>query len=418
MKITLVCTEIPYPATNGSRIDMWRRIKAFATQGTELQAIVWWFGTKPTWDEIAEIQKYVKRLHLFQIEQTWTARLRRLPDLLSYPLETTSRIIKGVKLNTLIDEVRNFNPDAIFLESIHGSVIATSLSQSLNIPLLTRSPNIEHLYAQKMLQSTIGLKDKLRRYLATIHLEKHEKSILKNSAFFYDISADDLKIWQDAGFTNGRLLPPIIEFPDSDTASFHNSISTISSIKQIYDLVFLGNLYSENNVAGLIWFLTEVWPVIRAQLPETTVLIAGSNPVPRIRQICDKTEGVTLKINPKSASDTYRSGRVLINPILKGSGVKIKSIDMLTIGLPIVSTIEGVSGLPEAIKKYFIIASDAASFAAASIEFLSAIQISSAALTEQKDNSDLPIIADRELLESFFGNKIIQTVIYDIESII
>jgi polysaccharide biosynthesis protein PslH len=424
MKITLLCIEIPYPATNGSRIDMWRRIKAFATQGTELQAIVWWFGTKPTLDEIAEIQKYVKRLHLFQIEQTWTARLRRLPDLLSYPLETTSRIIKGVKLNTLIDEVRNFNPDAIFLESIHGGVIATSLSQSLNIPLLTRSPNIEHLYAQKMLQSTIRLKDKLRRYLATIHLEKYEKSILKNSAFFYDISADDLKFWQAAGFTNGRLLPPMIEFPDSETASSHNSISTTIPTKQIeeiatsYDLVFLGNLYAENNVAGLIWFLTEVWPIVRAQLPETTVLIAGSNPVPRIRQICEKTQGVTLRINPKSASDTYRSGRVLINPILKGSGVKIKSIDMLTIGLPIVSTIEGVSGLPEAIKKYFIIASDTASFAAASIKFLSAIQRSSAALTEQKDNSDLPIIADRELLESFFGNKIIQTVISDIESII
>ena len=197
MKITLVCTEIPYPATNGSRIDMWRRIKAFATQGTELQAIVWWFGTEPTLDEIAEIQKYVKKLHLFQIEQTWIARLGRIVDLLSYPLETTSRIIKGQNLSLLIDEVRNFNPDAIFLESIHGGVIATSLSQSLNIPLLTRSPNIEHLYAQKMLQSTIGLKDKLRRYLANIHLEKYEKSILKNSAFFYDISADDLKFWQD-----------------------------------------------------------------------------------------------------------------------------------------------------------------------------------------------------------------------------
>jgi polysaccharide biosynthesis protein PslH len=148
------------------------------------------------------------------------------------------------------------------------------------------------------------------------------------------------------------------------------------------------------------------------------VLIAGSSPVPRIRQICEKTEGVTLRINPKSAIDTYRSGRVLINPILKGSGVKIKSIDMLTIGKPIVSTIEGVSGLPEAIKKYFKIAPDAPSFAAASIEFLSAIQRSSSAITAQKDNSDLPIIADRELLESFFGNKIIQTVISDIESII
>jgi polysaccharide biosynthesis protein PslH len=413
MKITLICTEIPYPATNGSRIDMWRRIKAFADQGTELQAIVWWFGNKPTRAEIAEIQKYVKKLHLFEIEQTWTARLRRIFDLLSYPLETTSRIIKGQSLSLLIDEVRDFNPDAIFLESIHGSVVAKILSQSLKIPLLTRSPNIEHLYARRMLQSAIGFKDKFRRYLATINLEKHEKNVLRSSKFFYDISADDLKFWHANGFTNGRLLPPMIEFSDSEVVVSHDADpATIS-----YDLVFLGNLFAENNVAGLIWFLTEVWPIVRDRLPEATVLIAGSNPVPRIKQICEQTEGVTLSINPKSAIDTYRSGRVLINPILKGSGVKIKSIDMLTIGLPIVSTIEGVSGLPEEIvEKYFKIAPDARSFALASIEFLAASQISTSTLTDRQDR--LPIVADRELLESYFGNKIIQTVIADIESIV
>jgi polysaccharide biosynthesis protein PslH len=413
MKITLICTEIPYPATNGSRIDMWRRIKAFSEQGTELQAIVWWFGTKPPQAEIAEIQKYVKKLHLFEIEQTWTARLRRIFDLLSYPLETTSRIIKGQSLSRLIDEVRDFNPDAIFLESIHGSVVAKTLSQSLKIPLLTRSPNIEHLYARRMLQSAIGFKDKFRRYLANINLEKHEKNVLSSSKFFYDISADDLKFWQAKGFTNGRLLPPIIELPDSAAGSSEDSHQTIIS----YDLVFLGNLFAENNVAGLIWFLTEVWPIVRDRLPESTVLIAGSNPVPRIKQICEQTKGVTLSINPKSAIDTYRSGRVLINPILKGSGVKIKSIDMLTIGLPIVSTIEGVSGLPEEIvEKYFKIAHDARSFASASIEFLAASQISTSTLTDRKDR--LPIVTDRELLESYFGNKIIQTVIADIESIV
>jgi polysaccharide biosynthesis protein PslH len=403
MKITLVCIEIPYPATNGSRIDMWRRIKAFADRNVDLQAIVWWFGTEPTVDEIAEIQKYVKKLHLFEIGQTSIARLKRVFDLLSYPLETTSRIIKGKKLDILIDRVRAFNPDAIFLEGIHGSVIATTLSKLLNIPLLTRSPNIEHLYAQKMLQSAIGFKDKLRRYLATIHLKKHEQNILNGSDFFYDISADDLQFWQHAGFTNGRLLPPIIEFPDLETTS-------LSKIATSYDLVFLGNLYSENNVAGLIWFLTEVWPIVRDRLPQTTVLIAGSSPVDRIIQICERTEGVTLSINPKSARDTYRSGRVLINPILAGSGVKIKSIDMLTIGKPIISTLEGLSGLPDAVRKYFRIAGNPASFASATIESLS---ISPTDLI----NENLPI-ANRELLESFFGNQIIQSVIDDIESIV
>jgi polysaccharide biosynthesis protein PslH len=396
MKITLICQEIPYPAIHGSRIDMWRRIKAFADRGVELQAIFWWFGTAPTPTELAEIQKYVPEVLPIQIEQTWAARLRRGYDLLSYPLETTSRMIKGQNLIKTIDAVRKFNPDVVFLDGIHGGVIATKLSQMLDLPILTRSHNIEHLYARRMLQSAIGTKDKFRRYLATINLEKYERSILSNSAFFYDISADDLKFWHDRGFANGHLLPPLIEFPDR----FEPKDPLIKS----YDLVFLGNLNSENNVAGLIWFLTEVFPLIRDRLPKTTVLIAGFNPVDRIRQICDRIDGVELSVNPQSASNTYRSGKVLINPILTGSGVKIKSIEMLTTGLPIVSTVEGVSGLPDAVKPYFKIADNARDFATAAIEFLSI-------------DFDLPT-ADRGLLETYFGNQIVEHVINDIESIV
>lgn len=393
MKITIVCQEVPYPAMHGSRIDMWRRIKAFAAQGIELQVIFWWFGIQPTAEDIAEIYKYVSKVHSIEIEQTPISRLRRITDLLTYPLETSSRLIKGEKLANLRHDVREFDPHIIFLDGIHGSAIATSLSQDLNIPIVTRSHNIEHMYAKKMLQAAIGIKDKFRRYLSLFNLEQAEKKILTNSTFFYDISADDLKFWQDIGLENGRLLPPIIEIENKSNLEIEKS----------YDLVFLGNLNAENNVGGVIWFVNEVLPLIRNQLPEATLLVAGFKPVDRIRQICEKTTGVSLSINPDSASDTYRSGRVLINPILTGSGVKIKSIEMLQFGIPIVSTTEGVSGLPTAVKQYFKIADSSGAFANAAIECLS-------------NNYTLPII-DRQLLAASFGPEIINNVITDLKSI-
>jgi polysaccharide biosynthesis protein PslH len=400
MKITLVCQEIPYPAMHGSRIDMWRRIKALAERGIKLQLICWWFGTKPTAEEIAEIHKYISALHPIEIEQTSISRLRRMTDLLTYPLGTSSRRIKGQKLAELIDEVREFSPDLIFLDGIHGGAIATSLSRTLKVPIVTRSHNIEHMYAKKMLDAAIGFKDKFRRYLSIVHVERYEKELLTNSALFYDISADDLKFWQELGFTNGRLLPPTIEFAAQSVVESNLSPELLKS----YDLVFLGNLNTENNVAGVIWFLTEVLPLIHDRLPETTVLIAGFKPVDRIVQICEKTERVFLSLNPASASDTYRSGRVLINPILTGSGVKIKSIEMLQFGKPIVSTTEGVSGLPATVKQYFKIADDPVTFANAAIEFL-------------VTDCTVPTI-DRQLLESYFGTEIIDNVITELEAIV
>jgi polysaccharide biosynthesis protein PslH len=401
MKITLICQEIPYPAIHGSRIDMWRRIVALAQRGIELQLVCWWFGTQPTAEEIAEIHKYVSKVHPIQIEQTAISRLRRITDLWTYPLETSSRLIKGEKLVQLIDEVRDFSPDAIFLDGIHGGAIATKLSHKLQVPLVTRSHNIEHIYAKKMLAAAIGIKDKFRRSLALLHLEQYEKKLLRKSVLFYDISADDLKFWQDLNFTNGRLLSPLIQFADRSSVVDRQQHPILF---ESYDLVFLGNLNAENNVAGAIWFLSEVFPLIRARLPTATVLIAGFNPVDRIVQICQQIAGVSLKINPISANDTYQLGRVLINPILTGSGVKIKSIEMLQFGKPIVSTSEGVSGLPTPVKKYFKIADDRANFATAAIEFL------------MGDGDLIPI--DRHLLAAYFGTEIIDKVIAELQAIV
>jgi glycosyltransferase involved in cell wall biosynthesis len=170
-----------------------------------------------------------------------------------------------------------------------------------------------------------------------------------------------------------------------------------------YDVVFLGNLYSNNNVAGIIWFLTQVLPEIRTQRPNIKVLIAGAKPINKIRQLCEDTDGVDLSINPPSSTEIYNSGRVLINPVLTGSGVSIKSLEMLMSGKQIVSTPQGIAGLPLSVRQYFKIASDKQSFAAAIVNLIS--------------NSH-EINIEPKLLESLFGTQVIKEVVSDIRSLI
>lgn len=398
MKITLVCHVMPYPPTHGGRVDQWRRIKALSALGIELQLITWVSDT-PKQEEIAEIEKYVKKLNIIPFKSTPSAVIRRLLDLFRYPLEVTSRIVRGKEFTSLLSDVRVFNPDVIFLDGIHGGLVAAQLSDCLKVPTITRSHNIEHLYYRRLVASATGL-NKVKRYLSLSNLESYEKKLLKNSAFFYDISADDLKFWQRQGYTNGRYLPPIVEFPEDDSLENH---SQEKSANTAYDIVFLGNLNSENNVAGIAWFLTQVVPDIRSVLPNITVLVAGSSPVKRVRQLCEEQKGVYLTINPLSAVDVYKSGRVLINPVLTGSGVSIKSIEMMVAGRPIVSTPQGIAGLPEEVRQYFKIAEDAPSFATEIIRCLSTTEKAS---------------IERELLELLFGYKVIEGVLSDIKSLL
>ena len=391
MKITVICHDIPYPADRGARVDMWRRIKAFASIGVELQLISW-FSNPPSPEEVAEMEKYCEKIYLIPFKHTIVSFAHRGIDIFAYPLEVTSRIVRGKELSGLFSEVRVFAPHAIWVDGIHGGQIGTKLSENLQVPLITRSHNIEHLYYRRLLASTIDLKGRLKRYMSVSHLESYEKKLLKNSAFFYDISADDLKFWQDHGFTNGRYLPPFIEFSEDKSLQAN----------AVYDVVYLGNLHVNNNVAGVIWFITQVIPMIRSTLPNIKVLIAGLNPVKKIRELCEE-QGVNLSINPVSSAEIYKSGRVLINPVLIGSGVSIKSIEMLNYDRAIVSTAQGIAGLPQEVKQYFKIADDAPSFAGKIISLLS---------ISDKFN------VDRRLIDSVFSSKAIEGVVTDIKSIL
>ncbi len=398
MKITLVCHDIPYPAIHGGRIDMWRRIKAFAQIGVELQLICW-FDKIPQREEVAEIKKYVDSTYFIPFKHDLCSKGYRLLNLLRYPLEVTSRLVVGEKLNHLVSHVRAFKPHLIWLDGIHGGDVASKLSHHFDIPIVTRCHNIEHLYYQRLFTSAIGT-SKVKRYLSVSHLETYEKSLLKDSLVFYDISAEDLKFWKSHGFKNGRYLPPLMEFYQSHKQDeFQQKID----LNRQYDVVFLGNLYSNNNVAGIIWFLTQVLPEVRSHLPNIKVLIAGAKPINKIRQLCEDIEGVDLSINPPSSNEIYNSGRVLINPVLTGSGVSIKSLEMLMAGKPIVSTPQGIAGLPLSVRQYFKIASDKQSFASAIVNLLS--------------NSH-EIHIEPKLLESLFGTQVVQEVVSDIRSLI
>lgn len=358
MKISIFAMEIPYPPIHGGRVDIWRRVKALHQAGVKIQ-LVGWSHTLPSSDELAVIANYTEDFYPILYKRTPSSLALRAYDLLSYPLEVTSRILRGKDREDLLSAVKQFAPDIIFADHIHTGVMAKQISEALNVPFVVRSHDIEHLHYQYWLQSSTGLK-KLVRLLSLNHLEEYEETILKQALAFYDISIDDLQFWKDRGLTNGHWLPPLIELSDNSQSS---GTSTGKDSKASYDAVFLGNLVADNNVAGVSWFIKQVLPILRSKKPDVKVLIAGSNPTSEVINLCEKFDDVVLIANPPSTAEIHAMGRVLINPVAVGSGVSIKSIDMLAIGKPIVTLPKGLSGLPEEAKKFFRVASDEESFA-------------------------------------------------------
>lgn len=359
MKLAFICNELPYPPIHGGRVDVWRRIQAFKRAGAEIHLICWG-GDRPeealTLEQQKELAKYTASFTVFPISRRLLPRIFRLVNMVRFPDQVAARLVADMARQDMTDILQKAGVQAVWLESIYGGELAKGLSFKFGVPYFVRSHNIEHQYMLGQMKLASTLRGKFDCARTVLHLRRYEDEILRNSAAYFDISVDDLEFWKGKGLSRGHWLPPFVD----DTTQ----LSTQELPVPEFDAAYLGNLFTPNNVQAVEWLLTQVLPrLVLLKKGSARVLIAGSKPSRRVRHMCQGNSHVTLLENPSDARATLQRAAVLVNPVLFGSGVNVKSIEMLFAGRPVVSTPQGVHGLPESVKACFTIAGDADDFA-------------------------------------------------------
>lgn len=104
-------------------------------------------------------------------------------------------------------------------------------------------------------------------------------------------------------------------------------------------LLFVGNLDDDAspNVDSVLWFIRDIFPMIRREIPDMTVDIVGSDNSPRIRSLTHE-KGVYFHGRVSSISDYYNKSRVFIAPTRFAAGIPYKIHEAASFGLPVVST--------------------------------------------------------------------------------
>jgi glycosyltransferase involved in cell wall biosynthesis len=120
---------------------------------------------------------------------------------------------------------------------------------------------------------------------------------------------------------------------------------------------------------GLLWFHREVWPRIRAAVPDVEWRMVGPNAGPAIRRLA-ATPGISLVGYVEDAQREILGARVAIVPLHVAGGIRIKLLQLLGMGRPSVSTSVGAMGLDAADGEGCYIRDDAPGFADAVIRLL------------------------------------------------
>jgi glycosyltransferase involved in cell wall biosynthesis len=352
MNILLIAYEFPYPPNHGGKVDIWNRIRAFKECGYKVFLITWYGiirGETLSTKSISVVKSSVNGLMMLPIRRDIT----RLISLCSYPSLVAARIVKAKMLKEILKQVRVFEPDCVLVDGLYAGELGLKLSMLLNIPSGVRLHNLEFEYMLGQYALSRSWKDKIAIRLALLHLKSFEDLVIQNADIYFDISVEDLDRRLRMGYSHGYWLPPVIP---------KKRFSVDTAYKKEYDICFLGNLNAPNNVDGVLWFVNEVLPLILQEVPEVKVLIMGSKPSEEIRAL-SKIENINVLANPDEPENYIKKSNILINPVRFSSGVNLKSIEMLSMPNPIISTTFGLRGLPEEVKELFFIADESIKFA-------------------------------------------------------
>jgi glycosyltransferase involved in cell wall biosynthesis len=364
-RILVIANDAPLPANSGGRVDVWRSLQALHRGGARL-ALQGWLdagrGTHPDATLLQQLRAVCDTVNLTPITRSPREILQRLLRLAWLPSHAASRWVTLDRAQLLAD-ARRFAPDAIWLTGLYGGASAIWLSRSLGVPLLYRSHNVEHLYMRRQLAHAVGLTQRLGLLANLIGLRRFERRVMRAARVVFDISQDDQAWWRAQGFAQVEWLPTLV---DDDMA---RALSQPAEAR--FDVIYFGNLRTPNNVDAVRWLVEAVLP--RLQRPGLRVLLAGSDPSADVQRLAASDARIELIANPPDMPSLVRQGRVLVNPVRAGSGVNLKSVEMLFTRSALVSTRVGVQGLPATVQACFALADDADAFARAIEQGLDAV---------------------------------------------
>jgi glycosyltransferase involved in cell wall biosynthesis len=257
------------------------------------------------------------------------------------------------RLARLVADATSDAPDALLIE--HVQLLPYARGARAGIRVLDMH-NVESVLVRRMAGSSSGL-----RRLALLAESRAVRALERRAAGFdavMVVSEVDRAALDDV-LTHPRVL--VVPNAWDEPTPLPPAAEPVAS--------FVALLSWGPNIDAAVWFSREVWPLVVHALPEARLRLVGRNPADPVRALAGPTVEVTGTV--PDLTPWYASTRVALAPLLAGGGSRLKILEALAAGRPVVATSIGAEGLEDLIGRGVIVADDPARMAAAVVDLLS-----------------------------------------------
>lgn len=350
MKILNISNRVPYPLRDGGAIAHYRQIKEMSAQGVEIYLLA--LNTKK--HRVSEedlVQHFAPYCRYKCLDIDTTPAL--IPALQSWFSGKSYNIerFRHQPMHEAIDQI--FQTEHFDLIQLESLFVAPYLEQlkSYGIPIVLRQHNAEYEIWERRTQECRNPLQKLLFRKLTRDIKKEEIRVLQNVDAVVAITAQDSLNFQSMGCNK-----PMHVYPAGIDAENYREIEAAKP----HLIYHLGSMEWKPNRSGLQWFIKNVWPQLKAEIPEIQMRIAGKR---MSDYFPDKVSvGIENLGEVDSALDIIEGSGICIVPIQSGSGLRIKILEAMAAGRAVVSTPVGAQGLDLVADQHFLLAKSAEDF--------------------------------------------------------
>ena len=262
--------------------------------------------------------------------------------LVTYPLKSKIPTFMTLKLKRNFNEIlRNNTYDVVIISYIFYADLA--VDKNLLKGAKTIIDTHDFITAQ--------FKDKRGFKLGVTFVDEIER--LNKLDDVWAISPEEQYLFSQFCKAQVHLVPLMMDQPNLPDNKY---------AEKKYDLIYVAS-DNVNNINSARWFFDEVYPLLPAGL---NICVIG-----RINEHLTSDYEIECIHFVESLIPYYSNARVALCPMLKGTGIKVKVVEAMAFGLPVVCTTRGTDGLPNKCNNGCLVSDNAITFAQNIITLLS-----------------------------------------------
>lgn len=341
MHLLQLCPRVPFPLTTGGAIAMYDVAAGLVQAGHRVTMLA--INTPKHHQPANALDHLGPNFRLVTVDvDTDLSPVKALKNLLlSRQPYIVERFMSAAVGEKLVEILQTEAVDAVQFEGTFAVWYAEYLGRREHAglrlpPLVLRAHNLEHTIWQMLAgRERNPLKRRYLRNLAT-RLERFERRHLPQFDAVAAITADDAQRLRALGCSE-----PVVFIPaGADLSRFRPDPAIQAKPRTLF---MLGSLNWLPNLEGLHWLLREVWPTVRAEMPDVELHIAGSGTPDELLK--PRTDGVVVHGFVESAPAFMQQYELMLVPLLSGGGMRIKIIEGMALGKAILSTTLGAEGI-------------------------------------------------------------------------